>query len=111
MAPYEEQSRQAADLVVRFFNGTPPSAIAASTIANVPVVDWRALQRCGIDELLLPTGTMVRFREPTMWEKYWREISLGFAILLFQAALIAALLVERRSRHRIALRWRRARIG
>ena len=50
----------------------------------------------------MPAGTIVRFREPTVWETYWREISLGFAIFLFQAGLIAALLVERRSRHRMA---------
>ena len=102
MAPYEEQSRQAADIVVRLLNGTPPAAIAASSIANVPVIDWRALRRWGIDERLLPAGTIVRFREPTLWETHWREISLGFAIFLFQAALIAALLIERRSRHRVA---------
>jgi C4-dicarboxylate-specific signal transduction histidine kinase len=102
MAPYEEQSRQAGDIVVRLLNGTPPGAIAAASIANVPMVDWRAVRRWGIDERLLPAGTMMRFREPTVWETYWREISLGFAIFLFQAALIAALLIERRSRHRIA---------
>jgi PAS domain S-box-containing protein len=102
VAPYEEQSRQAADIVVRLLNGTPPAAIAASSIANVPVIDWRALRRWGIDERLLPAGTIVRFREPTLWETHWREISLGFAIFLFQAALIAALLIERRSRHRVA---------
>ena len=51
----------------------------------------------------LPAGTIVRFREPTAWDKYWREICVGIAVVLFQAALIASLLIERRSRHRTTL--------
>ena len=95
MAPYEEQAKQAASLVVLLLNGTAPTAIAPMSIKNVPVVDWRAVRRWGIDERLLPADTVVRFREPTAWDRYWREISLGFGILLFQAGLIAALLLER----------------
>ncbi len=102
VAPYEEQSRQAGEIVVRLLNGTAPTAIAASSIANVPVVDWRALRRWDLDERLLPADAVVRFREPTAWDRYWPEISLGFAILLFQAGLIGALLLEGRSRRRIA---------
>ena len=68
VASYEEQSRQAGDIIVRLLNGTPPAAIAASSIANVPIVDWRALRRWGIDERLLPPGAIVKFREPTVWE-------------------------------------------
>ena len=46
-------------------NGTPPTAIPRSSFVNVPVVDWRALRRWGIDESLLPANADVRFREPT----------------------------------------------
>jgi C4-dicarboxylate-specific signal transduction histidine kinase len=102
MAPYEEQAKQAASLVVLLLNGTAPTAIAPMPIKNVPVVDWRAVRHWGIDERLLPAESVVRFREPTAWDRYWREISLGFGILLFQAGLIAALLLEGRSRRRIA---------
>ncbi|MET0164504.1 MAG: PAS domain-containing protein, partial [Vicinamibacterales bacterium] len=102
MAPYEEQAKQAGSIVVLLLNGTAPSAIAPMPIRNVPVVDARALKRWNIDEWLLPADTSVRFREPAAWERYWREISLGFGILLFQAVMIAALLIERRSRQRMA---------
>ena len=102
MAPYEEQATQAASFVVLLLNGTPPTAIAAMPIKNVPVVDWRAVRHWGIDERLLPADTVVRFRELTAWDRYRREISLGFGILLFQAGLIAALMLEGRSRRRIA---------
>jgi PAS domain-containing protein len=67
------------------------------------MVDWRQISRWGVDERLLPAYTVVRFREPSAWEKYWREISVGVAILVFQAGLIASLLIERRSRRRLAM--------
>src|SRR5206468_1139782 len=85
MAPYENQAREAGAIVVRLLNGTAPTAIATSSIANVPVVDSRALRRFGIDERLLPPDAVVRFREPSAWDTYWREISIGIAIVMIQA--------------------------
>ena len=55
-----------------------------------------------MDERLLPSNAVVRFREPSAWDRYWREISIGIAIVLIQAGLIAALLIERRLRQRMA---------
>jgi signal transduction histidine kinase len=98
MATFHDQAAQAGDLVVRLLNGTPPTAIGRSSFVNVPVVDWRALRRWEIDERLLPGNADVRFREPTMWEKYWREISIAIAVLLLQAGMIVWLLIERRRR-------------
>src|SRR4029453_8918543 len=46
--------------------------------------------------------TIVRFHEPTEWEKYRDEILIGVVILVLQAALITALLFERRSHRRAA---------
>ncbi len=102
MAPYEDQAKQAGVIVVRLLNGAAPAEIAMSSVPNLPLVDWRQIRRWGIDERLLPADTVVRFREPTAWEKYWREISVGIAMLLLQAGLIAALLTERRLRRRTA---------
>jgi ABC-type uncharacterized transport system substrate-binding protein len=102
MAPYEDQSKEAGAIVVRLLNGTPPASVSPSSVATIPIADWRAIDRFGIDERLLPANTMVRYREPTAWDRYGREISIGFAIFLIQAALIATLLIERRSRVRMA---------
>jgi len=102
MAPFDDQGTQAGALVVRLLNGTPPTAIARSSFVNVPVVDWRALRRWKIDENLLPANADVRFREPTVWEKYGLEINIGIAVLVIQAVLIASLLLQRRSRRRMA---------
>ena len=66
------------------------------------MVDWRQVARWSVDERKLPSDTVVRFREPTAWDKYTREISIGLAIFVIQAGLIAALLIERRTRRRTA---------
>jgi len=102
MTPYDEQAKQAGAMVVRLLNGATPAQIGSSSIAQVPMVDWRQVRRWRIDERSLPTDTIVKFREPTAWDKYGVEISLGVALLMLQAGLIAALLLERRSRRRTA---------
>jgi signal transduction histidine kinase len=98
MAPFDDQASQAGALVVRLLNGTSPTSIAQSAFVNVPVVDWRALHRWGIDEQLLPADADVRFREPYVWNRYALPIAIGIAVLLIQASLIASLLIQRRRR-------------
>jgi C4-dicarboxylate-specific signal transduction histidine kinase/ABC-type uncharacterized transport system substrate-binding protein len=99
---FEDQATQAGAIIVRVLNGVPPGEIPIATATRVPMVDWRQIGRWNVDERKLPSETVVRFREPTAWDKYWREISIGFAIFLIQAGLNAALLIERRSRLRMA---------
>ncbi len=103
MTRYEDQAKEAGALVVRLLNGAAAAEIAPASVARIPMVDWRQVRRWRVDERLLPADTVVMFREPTVWETYWPEISATIAILLFQAGLLTALLVERRSRHRTAV--------
>ena len=102
MTRYEDQAKEAGAIVVRLLNGAAAAEIAPASVTRVPMFDSRQLRRWGIDERLLPADAVVMFREPTLWDRYWPEISAGVAILLFQAALIVSLLVERRSRRRMA---------
>ena len=102
MTPYEQQAREAAAIVVRLLDGATLASLDLSPVPQVAMVDWRQLRRWRVDEGSLPAGTIVRFREPSVWDRYWREISIGIAIVLLQAGLIAALLVQRRARDRMA---------
>ncbi|HVY07215.1 MAG TPA: ATP-binding protein [Burkholderiales bacterium] len=63
-----------------------------------PTVDWRAMKRWQLDERRLPPNTTILFGQPTIWDRYWREMAAGVGVLLLQAGLIAALLVQRRAR-------------
>ena len=92
-------SRTAVGVAIRILNGekpgdikTPPSEFAP------PKYDWRQLQRWGISERLLPPGSAIFFREPTVWERYRWQIAFVCAVLLLQAGLISILLYERRRR-------------
>jgi signal transduction histidine kinase len=69
--------------------------------APVPVFDWRALKHWGIDEALVPAGSTVRFRQAGVWEQYQHYIISAAGIVLFQAALISGLVVQRIRRRRI----------
>jgi signal transduction histidine kinase len=74
---------------------------------NVVEVDWRQLQRWGLSERL-PAGAIVRFREPSTWERYRRYIIGASVVLVAQALVITALLVERQRRHRAERHLRRS---
>jgi len=63
-----------------------------------PQFDWHELQHWNISEERLPVGSIVRFREPTMWERYAWQIGLICAAILMQGAIISGLLYERRRR-------------
>jgi signal transduction histidine kinase len=62
---------------------------------NVNQVDWGQLRRWGISEARVPVGTLVRFREPSAWDRYRFYILVALAVLLAQSVLIVGLLVQR----------------
>jgi len=100
MLSSEEVGRRMALATVRILNGETPGEL------NIPAVvpgaaqyDWRELQRWKISESRLPAGSVIRFREPPVWEQYRWQIALISAIVLVQGSLISILLFERRRRH------------
>lgn len=88
--------------VVDALGGTAESRVprAGEGSWSAPVVDWRALQRWGVDEGRLPPGTDVRLRVPSLWEEHRGAIAgttTAFGLLL---TLVLWLLHERRRRIR-----------
>jgi hypothetical protein len=70
----------------------PPLDFAA------PKFDWQEMQRWGISESRLPSGSKIYFRDPTAWERYrWQMVAIATA-LLAQMFLIAGLFYERHRR-------------
>jgi PAS domain S-box-containing protein len=70
--------------------------------AATPVYDWRELKRWQISESRLPSGSIIQFREPTLWEQYGWYIVAALVIMAIQAAMIGNLLLERARRRRTA---------
>jgi PAS domain S-box-containing protein len=102
-----ESGREAAGVGLRLLRGEPPATIkTAPQGPGAPTYDWRELQRWGIGEARLPPGSVVRFRQPSVWDQYKRYI-VGAALLLgLQTMLITGLVVQhaRRRRSELALR-------
>ena len=57
-------------------------------------VDSRQLRRWGISESRVPPGTVIRFKEPTVWDRYASLIILAAVIVFAQSALIGGLLIQ-----------------
>lgn len=94
-----EVGRRMAEAAVRILRGEMPGDLKMPPLANaVPQYDWRELQRWKISEDRLPAGSIVRFREPAVWQQYRSEIALTAALILLQGTLISGLLFERRRR-------------
>ena len=91
----ERVGKAAAQIAIRILGGEPASSFPPTMIERLPPrYDWRELQRWKIDEKLLPTGSTVLFRVPTVWDRYRAWIIAGLSICILQALLITGLLAN-----------------
>ena len=95
---YEAHGQAAADLALRVLAGERPPPTEAGT--TVTIVDARQLERWRLDARRLPAGSVVRFREPSLWEQYRWYVVAAVSALLVQSGLIGGLLVHRTQRRR-----------
>jgi PAS domain S-box-containing protein len=86
----------AGELAARVLKGERPDTIPVVHISNPQVrVDWRALRRWNIPESALPAGSLVLYREPTLWQRYRGYVVAALMVMFAQAFLIAGLLWQR----------------
>ena len=99
--PDESAGREAARLAVRQLAGGPTTdPIVTRLDMAAPVYDARALARWSIPESTLPRGSEVRFRPVSPWVEHRTAFVVGLAVVITQALLIGALLVQRTRRRR-----------
>jgi len=90
---------ETARLAARILRGEPPRGITPSVVgAGPPVFDWRELQRWQVSESQLPPGSVVRFRQPSVWQRYRWYILGAFGIIIAQSATILGLVLQRARR-------------
>jgi signal transduction histidine kinase len=107
MLSSKDVARHLAEASVRILGGEIPLHVELPPLApGPPQYDWRELRHWNIGEDRLPAGSIVRFREPSVWEQYRWEIALVCAALLLQTALISGLLFEHRRRKFAEVRLR-----
>lgn len=98
----ERQGTRFADLAIQVIEDGSASAIPVTHFdPNVVEFDARQLTRWGVREASLPAGSIVRFKEPGVWEQYGGYIQVAALLLVLQTALISVLLLQRASRKRV----------
>jgi hypothetical protein len=84
-------------LVQRILAGEAPGSIGVQPPRQAFFYfDARQLDRWGIPESLLPAGSQVLFRQPSLWQTHRKAVLLALTVISAQAALIFLLLVARR---------------
>ena len=103
-------TERVARLALRVLDGERVDDIPTTSALNLTVaqVDWRQLRRWGLSEARLPEGTLVSFREPSVWDRYGTYLPGAAVIVLAQSALIAGLLVQRGRRRQAEAQVRRS---
>jgi signal transduction histidine kinase len=97
---FEDMGVRAAEIGTRILAGESPQNIAPQSVPTALLFDWRQMRRWGVSENSLPPGSIVLYKELSIWELYkWRIVGL-LAFCVLQALLIAVLLIERRKRQR-----------
>jgi signal transduction histidine kinase len=93
--------QQGAVAALRILKGEKPRAVdPPSVLFGQPVYDSRELRRWGISETRLPPGSIVHFRQPTVWEQYRWSITAVAAIIPLQTLLIGYVLIQNRRRRK-----------
>ena len=101
---FGEEGARTGELIVRVLHRRADEPLPPVELITKPfVADWRQLQRWGLSEKLLPPGTEVLFREPTLWQHYRREVLITLVVIVAESLLIGLLLLERRQRKRAQL--------
>src|SRR6266576_14826 len=91
----ELEGIESARIAVRILHGEPASSFPPRIVGPLsPRYDWRELKRWKIKEERLPPGSVVSFREPTVWDNYGGWIIAGVSFCFVQAVLIFGLLAN-----------------
>jgi PAS domain S-box-containing protein len=84
------------EIVARVLSGERPENIPFVHDSDLQVhVDWEALHRWHIAEAALPPGAVVDNRRLTFWERDMKYIVSAIVLIVVQAVLIGALLLQR----------------
>ena len=97
----ELHGKASAEVGLRLLRGESPANIPIREVAdNQYMFDARQLDLWKLDSRLLPPDSLIKFREPSIWNRYRSYIVGGVALLTIQTGLIVALLVNRARRRR-----------
>ena len=99
---FESVGIAAADMATEILEGKAPSRDSTPHKLRDQHyrVDYQAMQRWGLKEGNLPPGTVVMFKQPTIWDEHRGAVLAGLFVVGMQAVLLSALLIQRRRKAR-----------
>ena len=101
MDSFELMGIRAADLALEILAGRNPATIDPQPSQDRKFrVDVRELLRWQLSERNLPADTILSFRQPTVWEEHRGLVLASAFVILLQAIMITALLVQMYARRR-----------
>jgi signal transduction histidine kinase len=94
----EVEGKRCAEIALRILRGESPVDMIPKRTLDQLMFDWRQLERWSISEAKLPPGSIVRFKEFSIWEQYkWYILGL-ITFCLVEFLLIVGLWIQRRRR-------------
>ena len=97
----ELHGKAAAEMGLRVLRGESPATMPIREVSdNQYMFDIRQLDRWKLDPRLLPAGSIIRFRELSVWDRYSVYIITAAALLVVQTLLIAGLYIQGARRRR-----------
>jgi PAS domain S-box-containing protein len=88
----EFEGAESARLAVRILHGEAASNFPPEIVDPAgSQYDWRELRKWRISEVRLPSGSVVKYRQASFWQRYGYLIIAGLSVVLVQAVLIAGL--------------------
>ena len=101
MDMFEASGSAAAELAIEVLERKDATALPpAVTPQHDFVVDARQLQRWGLSQNSLPTGTKLMFKEPTLWEQYRNLVLMTVGVFALLVACLFALSLQVLKRRR-----------
>jgi PAS domain S-box-containing protein len=98
VASFAEVGKAGGQLGLRILAGEHPSDVVAQ---NVYLFDWRQLRRWKIPESALPSGSVVFFRQRSVWETYKWYILVATLLCMLETLLLLSLLWQRREKRKV----------
>ena len=101
---FEADATRVGEIALQIANGARAQDIPIESAKKSPIFDWGQLHRWGLKESALPPGSVVLYREPTLWERNRNYILAGLGVIVAQTFLIAGLLWQRTRRRNAELK-------
>jgi ABC-type uncharacterized transport system substrate-binding protein len=90
-----------ADVALRILEGEKPNDIPVARYESSYLFDWRQLKRWSIDESQLPQGSIIAFKEFSIWDRYRIPIIGGLALFILEILIIVYLMFQFRGHRRM----------